>query len=73
VLSSGTPVGQLQGFLTISGLFDLLQRALDRNPDSYGVTYDTLGVGMPLAAAIDYDAHAYDDEQGFHASAYSPL
>jgi len=50
-----------QNLLTIDGLFDKIQNALDRNAEQLDVTYDPV-MGYPTSIAIDYRKQTSDDE-----------
>lgn len=51
--------------LTIDGLLDLLQDALDRDAESIGAAFDPT-TGAPLTLFIDYDIRVADEEVGFY-------
>jgi len=59
-------------YLTIEGLFNKIQDAVDRDAYKLEVSYDP-AYGFPASASIDYIEHAVDEEYGFRASALAPL
>ena len=54
-------------YLTINGLFDLIQGAIDRPAFQIWVKYHE-EFGYPLSAGIDYDQRIADEETGFLVS-----
>jgi len=53
-------------FVTIEGLFDHIQDALDRDAFSIAATYDDQ-LGYPTEVFVDYDQRMVDEELGFSA------
>lgn len=56
-------------YVTIDGLFDTIQEAIDREASQVTVSYDT-AIGYPTNARLDYDARMADEEYMFTASDY---
>ena len=57
-------------YLSIDGLFDLIQDAIDRSAFRISVKYHE-ELGYPLSAAIDYDEKIMDEERGFQVGAFT--
>ena len=57
-------------YLSIDGLFDLIQDAIDRSAFHISVKYHS-ELGYPLSAAIDYDQRIADEERGFQVGAFT--
>ena len=57
-------------YLSIDGLFDLIQDAIDRSAFQISVKYHG-ELGYPLWAAIDYDRRIMDEEKGFQVGAFT--
>ena len=55
---------EVQWYLTIDGLFDLLQDAYDRDAHQVQVAFDA-GRGYPTSIYIDYSEMTADEELGF--------
>ena len=55
------------GFESVSGLFGLIQQAINLEAASISVEYDP-EVGYPLSVYIDYDERIADEERGFEVS-----
>jgi hypothetical protein len=53
-------------FVTIDGLFDHLQNALDQDAFNISATYDDQ-LGYPVEVFVDYDQRIADEELGFTA------
>jgi hypothetical protein len=69
-VESGEPVtdaNQLASYVTIEGLFQLLQDAIDQSAESIQVEFHPTD-GYPVSAFIDYDARMADEERGFSAA-----
>ena len=64
--ASGDTVGATfaEIFPTVEGLFDVLERAIDRDAADVQVTWDP-ETGAPLQLSIDYIADAVDEEEGY--------
>ena len=58
---TGEPVEYRHHYRTVTGFFDLIQDALDRDAASVDVTYDSV-LHFPTQIAIDYDVAIADDE-----------
>ena len=58
-------------FVTIEGLFALIQDAISRNAASIEVTYDET-YGYPAELFIDYDERMADEEDRFAISSFTP-
>ena len=58
-------------FVSIEGLFALIQEAFDRNTSSVEVSYDGT-YGYPVDLFIDYDARMADEEARFTISSFTP-
>lgn len=56
--------GALAEYVSVEGLFALLQDAIDRNAASIDVQYDA-DLGYPTEANIDYDTGIADEERAF--------
>ena len=56
---------------SVEGLFDRLQRALDRDPVSTRIEYHP-NFGFPTQVFIDYDERIADEETGFRVSLLGP-
>jgi Family of unknown function (DUF6174) len=54
-------------YLTIDGLFDVIQDAIDASADAIQATYDET-LGVPLSISIDYLLPAADDEISYSAT-----
>jgi len=57
-------------YLTLDGLFDEIQSAIDSSADEISVTYDAL-TGFPSSVGIDYILDALDDEISYTASEFA--
>ena len=57
-------------YLSIDGLFDLIQDAIDRSAFRISVKYHS-ELGYPISAAIDYDQRIADEERGFQVAAFT--
>ncbi len=68
-VDGGAPVGSdfVDLFPTVSGLFDVLADALDRDADRIEVSWDE-ETGIPLELFIDYEENAADEELGFQVT-----
>ena len=51
-------------YLTVEGLFDYIQAAIDKKAHSVNVAYDP-ELGYPTSVDVDYIEHAVDDEIRF--------
>lgn len=73
IVETGEPVGEheVEFFLTIPGLFDFVEDAIDREAHSIDVAYDP-DRGIPLTISIDYEELAVDEEMAFEASQFEP-
>jgi hypothetical protein len=60
------PEQYAEGFLSVEGLFDLIDDALERGAAVVDVTYDP-ETGVPLDVFIDYEARMADEEMGYAA------
>lgn len=58
--------------LTIEGVFDKIQDAIDDNAFMIHVEYDT-ELGYPRSVAVDYDQHVADEELSLVISNVAPL
>ncbi|MDD9994316.1 MAG: DUF6174 domain-containing protein [Dehalococcoidia bacterium] len=56
-------------YVTIDGLFDTIQEAIDREASQVTVSYDPT-IGYPTDARLDYDARMLDEEYMFTVSDY---
>lgn len=63
--------GQFNYQLSVEGLFERLQDALDRKPHSAEITYHQK-LGYPISASIDYDPRIADEESNFRVSMLGP-
>ena len=68
--------GEFFGFrfnypLSVEGLFDRLQNALDQDPAQFRVSYHP-DFGFPVEAFIDYDERIADEENGFRVTLLGP-
>lgn len=65
-VESGEPVPEdlAEVFPSVSGLFDVLQEALDTGADEIEVTWDPV-LGYPREFFIDYQVNVADEEQGY--------
>jgi hypothetical protein len=54
-------------YLTIDGLFDVIQDAIDAGADAFQVTYDET-FGVPISISVDYLLPAADDEISYSAT-----
>lgn len=71
-LSNGTTFGFRFNYpLSIQGLFDRLQGALNQNPASARITYHP-DFGYPTEAFIDFDERIADEESGFRVALLGP-
>ncbi|MDE2860413.1 MAG: DUF6174 domain-containing protein [Chloroflexota bacterium] len=61
-----------QRYLTIGGLFDVIQQAITGGAEQLSVTYDSEH-GYPTKIDIDYQINSIDDEYILTAGAYMPL
>lgn len=68
-VEDGTTKGDpdISRYYTISGLFDIIQEAIDTKAFDIDVKYDA-ELGYPTAVYIDYDARTADEEMGFMAA-----
>lgn len=60
------------GALSVDGLFDLIQKAIDNKAANISVKYDAR-FGYPLDIAIDHDAQIADEETYYKASGLRTL
>ena len=56
-------------YVTIDGLFDTIQEAIDGEASEVTVSYDA-AIGYPTNGRLDYDARMVDEEYMFTASDY---
>ncbi len=63
---------ELERYVTIDGLFHLIQEAIDRKASRITVSYDS-EIGYPTDASFDYVAHMADEEFAFTTANYSPV
>jgi hypothetical protein len=60
------PSSDHERYLTVEGLFDFLQDAIDKAAHNIDVEYDQ-EMGYPIRAFVDYDQNIADEERGFEA------
>ena len=58
--------------ITIEGLFDEIQGAVDGSAASLDVVYDAL-TGLPVSISIDWDLQIADEEVSYLASGFVPV
>ena len=61
----------IERYVTIDGLFDTIQDAIDRKAYSIFVSYDR-NFGYPTNAGFDYSYFTVDEEYGFAVSGFTP-
>lgn len=66
------PEGALPTVETVGGLFDVVERAIDREADGFEVRYDP-ELGYPTLIDLDPDRHAIDEEIRYEASDLVPI
>jgi hypothetical protein len=66
---TGEPVGEAfhDLFPDVSGMFDIIQDAIDQEAESIRVSYDP-NLGHPVSVGIDYSYMIADEELGFEVS-----
>jgi hypothetical protein len=57
--------------MTVPGLFDFIQDAIDRSAVAINVTYESSG--YPQNVSIDYDLRLADDQRGFEIQSLDML
>lgn len=72
--SNGAPVPAFiaSTALSVTGLFDIIQQAIDRDAYQLSVQYDA-ALGFPTSIAIDYILNAADDEVTYTAGSFQSL
>jgi hypothetical protein len=66
------PAGVRSRLVTIDGVFDKIQDAIDEDAHAITIEYDT-ELGFPKSVAIDYDAQVADEELSLTISDVVPL
>ena len=61
----------LDGYPTLTELFDLLEDAVERNASSISVDWDA-DYGFPVDIYIDYEENTADEELGYEVRAFTP-
>src|SRR5690606_6063300 len=69
---SDAPTDPTTEVLTVEGIFDEIQDALDEGADEVVVDYDP-DTGRPLRVDIDWMAMAIDDEMGITVDSFTVL
>jgi hypothetical protein len=72
--SSGQPLSLswADQYPSVTGLFALLQEAIDRDADLVDAIYDAQ-YGLPIDIWVDYDWRLADEERGYEVSSFRPL
>ena len=73
VLEDGTvvPEPDPSEYPTVTGLFDILEEAVDQEAHSINVTWDPT-FGFPTTFFIDYSLNIADEELGYDVRAFQP-